>query len=261
MGDPAVPSWTGVGLSTVLVLLAVAVTAHRRLGVSADLLLAAARAAVQLAAVAAVLVVVFDRAGLPGALAWITGMVALAGQVAARRAPGLTAARLIATAAVAGGTLTTLGLLIGLRVISTAPHVLIPVTGMVVSGAMQAAGLSLLRVRDQATTRAPAIEARLSLALPADHAFAPEARTAARTALLPAIDATKVVGLISLPGAMTGLILAGVDPLTAIRYQIVVMYMLLAAAAVTALLATMLAQRALFDSAHRLRTQLPPIPE
>jgi hypothetical protein len=53
-------------------------------------------------------------------------------------------------------------------------------------------------------------------------------RSALRTALLPAIDSTKVVGLISLPGAMTGLILAGVDLLSAIRYQIVVVDMLLA---------------------------------
>jgi len=74
-----------------------------------------------------------------------------------------------------------------------------------------------------------------------------------RTALIPAIDSTKVVGLISLPGAMTGLILAGVDPFTAIRYQIVVMYMLLAAAALAALTAARLAERAMFDDAHRLR--------
>jgi hypothetical protein len=65
-------------------------------------------------------------------------------------------------------------------------------------------------------------------------------------------DSTKVVGLISLPGAMTGLILAGVDPLTAIRYQIVVMYMLLAATALAALVTARLAEQALFDHAHRL---------
>ena len=57
-----------------------------------------------------------------------------------------------------------------------------------------------------------------------------------RTALVPAVDTTKVVGLISLPGAMTGLILAGVDPWDAIRYQIVVMYMLLGAAFMAAVL-------------------------
>ena len=69
-----------------------------------------------------------------------------------------------------------------------------------------------------------------------------------RTALIPAIDQTKVVGLISLPGAMTGLILAGTPPLEAIRYQIVVMYMLLAAPALAGVVASRLAQRCLFDS-------------
>jgi putative ABC transport system permease protein len=71
--------------------------------------------------------------------------------------------------------------------------------------------------------------------------------------MLPAIDTTKVVGLIALPGAMTGLILAGVEPVVAIRYQIVVMYMLLAAAMVSGVVASRLARRALFDTADRLR--------
>ena len=62
-----------------------------------------------------------------------------------------------------------------------------------------------------------------------------------------------VVGLIALPGAMTGLILAGVEPIVAIRYQIVVMYMLLAAAAVSAVVAARLTRRELFDEADRLR--------
>ena len=70
--------------------------------------------------------------------------------------------------------------------------------------------------------------------------------------MIPAIDSTKVVGLISLPGAMTGLILAGISPLTAIRYQIVVMYMQLAATALAALIAVRLAEKSLFDDAQRL---------
>jgi UDP-glucose/iron transport system permease protein len=123
---------------------------------------------------------------------------------------------------------------------------------MVVSGPMQATSLALTRLGDEVRTARPAIEARLSLGLPAAEAFAPHQRAIVRTALVPAVDSTKTVGLISLPGAMTGLILAGVDPLTAIRYQIVVMYMLLAAAALAALTATRLAERALFDDAHRL---------
>jgi putative ABC transport system permease protein len=75
--------------------------------------------------------------------------------------------------------------------------------------------------------------------------------------LVAPIDQTKVVGLISLPGAMTGLIIAGVAPLVAIRYQIVVMYMLLGAWAIAAVVATRLMRGALFDDAHRLRPLAP----
>jgi putative ABC transport system permease protein len=154
---------------------------------------------------------------------------------------------------VAAATAATMGTLLVLGVISTQARVVIPVGGMVVSGAMAAAAVTLTRLREEAAAARPAIEARLCLGMPAADAFAPHLHAALRTALIPAIDSTKTVGLISLPGAMTGLILAGVSPLTAIRYQIVVMYMLLAAAALAALAAARLAARALFDDAHRLR--------
>lgn len=114
--------------------------------------------------------------------------------------------------------------------------------------------LNEVRVRTGRDTAAPAARSLDLLAGPGvrREAFLPHQRSALRTALIPAIDSTKVVGLISLPGAMSGLILAGVDPLTAIRYQIVVMYLLLAATAVAALTCARLAERALFDRAHRL---------
>jgi putative ABC transport system permease protein len=104
------------------------------------------------------------------------------------------------------------------------------------------------------------VEARLALGLSGRDSFAPYIRTALRNALVPTIDTTKVVGLISLPGAMTGLILAGVSPVDAIRYQIVVMYMLLGAWAVAALVVARLAQRVLFDDAHRLLALSAPRP-
>lgn len=178
-------------------------------------------------------------------------MVIVAGQVAARRARDIPRASSVATLAVATGTAGTMATLTGLAVIDLRPHVLVPVRGMVVSTAMQAATLTLIRLRDEAATQRPAIEA--SLGLSAREAFAPHTQGALRTALIPSIDSTKVVGLISLPGAMTGLLLAGVDPATAIRYQIVVMYMLLAAGALAAFTTARLAHAALFDEAERLR--------
>jgi putative ABC transport system permease protein len=251
--NPEVPTWAGVAASAALVALAIIVAWRGRLHLARDIAIAAVRAGVQLAAVGAILLLVFAHTGLAGSAGWLAAMVLIAGRVAARRARGLPRALATATIAVTIATAATVGTLLLLEVIAAQPRVIIPVGGMVVATAMQATALVLIRTREEAQTARPAIEARLALGLPAADAFAPHQRTTLRTALIPAIDSTKVVGLISLPGAMTGLILAGVDPLTAIRYQIVVMYMLLAAAALAALIAARLAERALFDDAHRLR--------
>jgi len=256
----AVPGWGGVAASLLLVAVAAAVAYREQLRLSRDIVVAAARAGVQLIAAGAILLVLFRWAGLPGAAGWVIVMVLIAGQVAGRRGARVPRARIAATVGVAVGTSATLVALLAGRIIATQPRVIVPVGGMIVSAAMLAAGIALRRLREDAHAARPAIEARLSLGQSAREAFLPHQRSALRTALIPAIDSTKVVGLISLPGAMTGLILAGVDPLTAIRYQIVVMYMLLAATALAALTCGRLAERALFDRTHRL-VSLPPLPD
>ncbi|AYF76469.1 iron export ABC transporter permease subunit FetB [Nocardia yunnanensis] len=248
----SVPDWTGVGASLSLVAIAAAIAYRQQLHLTRELLIASARAGVQLVAVGAILLILFRHTGLPGALGWVVLMIVIAGQVAGRRGAGLPHARRSATIGVAFGACLTLGALIVLGIISTQARVVVPVGGMIVSSAMQATGIALRRLVEDARRARDAVEARLALGLSARQAFLPHQRSALRTALIPAIDATKVVGLISLPGAMTGLILAGVDPLTAIRYQIVVMYMLLAATTLAALAATRVAERTLFDDAQRL---------
>jgi putative ABC transport system permease protein len=250
--SPHIPNWLGVLASLLLVGIAIAVSIRSRLGLTRELLVAAVRAFVQLVAVGAVLTLLFARAGLVGALAWVRGMVVIAGFVAAGRARSLPKGRSIAWAAVGTGTAVTMGVLLAVGVIEAVPSVVVPVGGMVVSGAMTAAILTMRRLTETAREQRLDIEARLALGLTADEAMAPHLRRSVTVALIPAIDSTKVVGLIALPGAMTGLILAGVEPIVAVRYQIVVMYMLLAAASVSAIVASQLARRVLFDEADRL---------
>jgi putative ABC transport system permease protein len=252
-----VPSWWAVAASLALVGACVAVVARERLGLAREVTIAAVRAGVQLIAVGALLQWLFRHAGLAGSLGWVAAMVVVAGGVSARRGVGLPHARVVSTSAVAVAVVVTLGLLVVAHVVTTQPRVLVPIGGMVVSGALQATSLTLLRVRDAVRDGRPQVEARLALGQSGAQAFAPHVRSALRTALVPTIDTTKVVGLISLPGAMTGLIIAGVAPLDAIRYQIIVMYMLLGAWAVAALVASRLVQRALFDDGQRLRALEP----
>jgi putative ABC transport system permease protein len=247
-----IPSWWGVAASGVLVLVAVAISWRERLGLGREVALAALRALGQLALVGALLLIVFDKGGLPAAFAWLALMVTIAGFVAGRRASGIPQARQHAWWGIGIAVSVTMGLLLVLGTIDAVPRVVIPVGGMVVSTAMVTAGLALQRTAEAVVDQRARIEARLSLGLSARDAFLQPYRSAMRTALLPTVDTTKVVGLISLPGAMTGLILAGVDPWDAIRYQIVVMYMLLGAAFLSAVLSARFAQRVLFDSAERL---------
>ena len=248
----SVPSWWGVVASVLLVVAAVLVSLREHLGVAKEIVVAAVRAVVQLVAVGALLGVLFARAGLGGSLLWVVGMVLIGAQVAGRRGRGIPRASLVAGAAIAVGVTGTLGLLVLAQVIDTAPRVIVPVGGMVVSAATRGTSVVLLRLTDEMTSGRRQIEARLALGLPGTQAFAPHRRLALRTALVTDIDAVKTVGLISLPGAMTGLLLAGVDPLTAIRYQVVVMYMLLGAVAVSSSVAARLATRQVFDDAQRL---------
>jgi putative ABC transport system permease protein len=249
-----VPTWGGVAAATVLVLVAVLVAWRGRMHLVRDIVVAAVRSGVQLFAVGAALLVVFGHTGVLGSFGWLAMMVVFAAFVSARRAAGLPRALVIAMASTGASTGATLGVLLALDVVSSDARVVIPVGGMLLANTMGATTLVLMRFRDEVRTARPKIEARLALGLSSEDAFAPHQHDALRTALIPSIDSTKVVGLISLPGAMTGLIMAGVDPLTAIRYQIVVAYMMLAAAVLAAFIAGRLAVRVLFDDAHRLRT-------
>lgn len=255
---PDVPSWLGVATSLLLVGLCLAVVVQERLGLTRDVLLAAVRALVQLAAVGALLGVLFARTGAPGAVGWVTAMVLVAGRVAGGRAPGLPHAQRIATVAVAAGVAVTLGLLVVAQVVDVEPRVVVPIGGMVVSAALRGTTVVLRRLHEEAVSSRPQVEARLALGLSPAEAFAPSRRTALRTALVTDVDAVKTVGLISLPGAMTGLLLAGVPPLTAIRFQVVVMYMLLGAVSVAAVLAARLGERQLFAE-HQALKDLEPV--
>ncbi len=97
------------------------------------------------------------------------------------------------------------------------------------------------------------VEARLALGQPwSGRPSRPYVRAAVRTALTAQIESTKTVGLIALPGAMTGLILAGVDPLDAVLVQVVVMYLILGAAATTTAIVGIGVARRLFTPDHRL---------
>jgi len=240
-----------VALSLCLVGVAVAVSAWQRLGLEGDLAVAAARSFVQLLAVGYVLAFVFAGHGWLTALA-LAVMVGAASFTTRNRAKRVPGSGTIAVAAIATATAATLGLLVALGIVPTSARAIIPLGSMIISGAMNTASLVMTRLHDDLATNRREIEARLCLGKTAHEAALPWLRSSIRSGMLPSVDSTKVVGLVALPGAMTGLILAGVAPQSAVRVQLVVMYMLLGGTAFSALVAAQLTQLRLFTKSHQL---------
>ncbi len=250
----------GVAASLVLVAVAIALSVAGRLGLERSLVWAAARALVQLLLVGVALTVVIDP-DRPLVLSWlwIAAMLVFCADVARRRAreaPGifpLALAAFTATAAVA------LGVVFGLRVFPLEGRTLVPIAGLAIGNSMNAAVVTARRLIEEVRDKRLEVEARLALGQPSRLAARPYARNALRTALIPQIETTKAVGIVFLPGAMTGLILAGVEPIDAVLVQAVVMYLVLGASACAATIVAAGLVRRLFTPDHRLvRLPRPP---
>jgi putative ABC transport system permease protein len=138
------------------------------------------------------------------------------------------------------------------------PRYLVPVGGMVIGNSMTAAAVALDRLGDEMTDRAREIEATLALGATATLAAAPSVRRALRSGTIALVDSTKTTGLIFFPGTMVGMLLAGADPIDAVRLQLILLWVLLGAVALSALIATTLAYRNFFTAAHQLREPPPP---
>jgi putative ABC transport system permease protein len=233
------------------VAVALALSRWRKVGLESDLAVATVRSFVQLLAVGYALDFVFRGHG-GFTVVVLAVMVATATLTSGGRAAGVPTARPIAAASITVATAATLGVLLALGIVPLASRVVVPLGSMIISSAMNTTSLVMSRLRHDLAFNRREVEARLALGQPARQAARPWQRVALRTGMLPTVDQTKVVGLVALPGAMTGMILAGASPLAAIRLQLLVMYMLLGGNAFAALVSGELTLRRLFTPDHQL---------
>jgi len=248
-----------VALAVLLVGVAVLVSRLRGVGLERDMAIATLRSFVQLLAVGYVLDFVFgDHGGLTVVI--LAVMVTTATLTSGSRSKRVPGARIVAACSISVAAAGTLGVLLLLGIVPLSARAVIPLGSMIISSAMNTTSLVMVRFYDDLAVGRREVEARLSLGQTAHEAALPWHRKAMRTAMLPTVDQTKVVGLVALPGAMTGMILAGAAPLAAIRLQLVVMYMLLGGNAFAALVAGELTVRRLFTPDHQLIRSLRRVP-
>ena len=242
-----------VAASLVLIGVAIAVSFWRRAELEQDIAVAVFRSFIQLTAIGYVIQAIFDTDSLWLVVALLAGMVAFGTWTARGRAkgvPGVTGPILLALGVAAA---VTLGLVIGVGVFKPEPRYLVPVGGMVIGNSMTAAAVSLNRLADEVSSSAREIEASLALGATSRQAAAGLVARSLRSGMIPLVDSTKTTGVVFFPGAMVGMLLAGAEPVDAVRLQMILLWALLGSVALAALLATSLAYRNFFTPAHQLR--------
>ncbi|MEU4714381.1 ABC transporter permease [Micromonospora purpureochromogenes] len=224
----------------VLTAVAAAVATVGRLGHGRQIAVAAVRAAVQLAAVS--LLIAALVASLWATAAFVVVMCAVAAGTSGRRITGGARGWWAAVPIVAGSLSVVLGLLLA-GLVPARGIAVIPVAGILIGGAMTATSLAGRRALDELTGRRGEVEAGLALGLLPRDAVLLVCRPAAGQALIPALDQTRTVGLVTLPGAFVGMLLGGAGPLAAGITQLVVLVGLLAVEAVAVVLTVELVAR------------------
>jgi putative ABC transport system permease protein len=242
-----------VALALALVAVAAAVSLWRRTELEGDLAVAVIRSFVQLTAIGYVIQGIFDSDSLWLVALLLAVMVGFGSFTARQRARAVPGALGPIVLALSTAGLVTLGLVVGLGVFKAQPRYLVPVGGMVIGNAMTAAAVSLNRLADEVAAQAPRIEATLALGATARQAAAGLVTRSLRSGMIPLIDSTKTTGVVFFPGTMVGMLVAGAGPLDAVRLQLVLLWTLLGAVALAALIATTLGYRGFFTPAHQLR--------
>ena len=244
-----------------LALVAIAAIASRawHAGLEEDIGIAVVRSFLQLTAIGYVITVIFDENSAVLVIALIAVMVVF-GAFTARETRAAGAGRLLAAADLAAESLPQRrsDSSLGLGIFAATPRYVVPVGGMVVGNSMTSAAVALNRLGEDVHDQARRIEATLALGATSTEAVAPLVRRSLRSGMITLVDSTKTTGLIFFPGTMVGMLLAGADPTDAVRLQLILLYVLLGAVSIAAMMAITLARRNFFTPAHQLRE--PPEP-
>jgi len=256
---PILLSPQDVAISAVLIVLDGILSLVLRLGLHRQLTIAATRMVVQLVLIGFILRAVFALRSPLVTLGVVLVMVAIAGREVAAR-PEQKLGR-FGNYAVGGGAVLVATFLTAILALTTAirpspwydPRYAIPLAGIILGNVLNGASLALDSMLGGVVRERGAIEAQLALGASFGQAIRPLVRTSVRRALLPVINTMSAAGIITLPGIMTGQILAGMDPLEAAKYQILLIFLLAGGSGLAAVAVVYLAARQLTDDRQRLR--------
>lgn len=250
-----------LSMAAILVLLLAAISVYLKLGLANRIIIAGLRTVIQLLLVGLILKTLFLQAGL----FWVAVMSIIMLLIAGREVMARQQRRFGGVWGYGLGTLSmfvssfsltiyALFVIVGTEPWYT-PQYAIPLLGMMLGNTMTGVALALDKLTTSAWQQRNVIEARLILGQDWRTAIGDITRDSVRIGMIPMINAMAAAGVVSLPGMMTGQILSGTDPVDAVKYQILIMFMITAGTGFAAMLATWIGAKHLFDDRQRLRLE------
>jgi len=247
-------SWLDLAIATSLILINGAISLALQLRLEKKLAIAALRTIVQLLAIGTILGWVFAVNRWYVVLAILAIMTLIAGRAAGQRGSwNYKGMGIDSILSVWGSSwlVTAIGLFVVLRIDPWyKPQYAVPILGMILGNTLTGVALGLERITGELQARREQIETLLALGATRWEAFRPPAQAAVRAGMMPVINAMSVVGIVSLPGMMTGQVLAGQAPDAAIRYQIVIMFLITAASGLGTVSVVLMVFKRLFSADH-----------
>lgn len=250
-------SYLQIGLAAALILANGLISLFLGLKLGRSIIWVSIRTIVQLLLVGLILRQVFQVRNVYLVLALMAVMTVLAGFAAVRRTehryPGIWLNTFLSVWA-SSWVITLLALVAIVRVDPWyLPQYAIPLLGMVLGNSLTGVSLGLEKLGDEMSRGRDKIEMMLALGGSSWEAAQRPIANAVRTGMIPTLNAMAVVGIVSLPGMMTGQLLAGVEPVEAVKYQVVIMFLIAAGTGIGIVLAALLTYRSMFSSRHQFR--------
>lgn len=241
-----------------LVIVSLLVSYYNRLGLEKDVFYASARATVQLVIMGFLLEAIFTLEQIWALLLILLFMCGVAASISGKRGQTIPNSYLLAFIGIVIGSGVTFGILTFAGVIEHEAKYIIPLGGMIIGNSMNTASLALNRLTAELSHQRRRIETLLALGADGRQAARWAVRDTLRAAMIPTLDSMKVIGLVHLPGIMTGFIIAGGSPLEAVKYQLAIVFMIAGTASLTGMLVILLAVRQCFSKDVRLLDRFRP---
>lgn len=245
-------STTSLIIASCLMVIPIIISRKEKLGLENEIIVSILRAIVQLVAVGYVLDILF---GLDNKIVIIILTVIMcinASLNVIKRGENIKNVFKISFISIFTGSIITIFILIFSGVINFKADEVIPISGMIISNSMVAIGLSYKSLTSSFEHRRAEIETKLSLGASIKESSKDILRESIKVSITPTIDSAKTLGIVSLPGMMTGLILGGASPITSVKFQIMVTFMILSSSSIATLMSTYLAYKSFYNKRSQL---------